>query len=305
MNNIFELETLLVPNQFEMSNYPQTPIAVFNPAAYVEDGKLVILPRLVFDIRFYASSVGLIEPLKFDMLSEYSSLPLEAKLLKYPTEDYEINGVEDPRITENGDKILTVGLSKDKTGFISQTIMSNFEDGKIGRAKPFLFRNSIFGTGRDAVIINSHVLLFRPETKPLRTYRAFYIEVNGKIQILEEGLKALPELDAYAYEKKRGMSTNVVKVSKNQYIVGYHVVYEDKLEYKEGFMLLNDEGEITAMSEPILKTEGYLRYGHRPFTLFGCGLVLTKDTLYFVGGIGDSWIGIYSAELNRVMEEIK
>ena len=309
MKNIFELETLLVGNQFSMTNYPQIPLAVFNPAAYVKNGKLVILPRLVFDIRFYASSVGLTEPLKFSELGEfnYGARDIKTKLLKYPTEDYEIRGVEDSKITEDGKTILAVGVGKDSTKehFTTQTIMLEFNGEKITSAKPFLFEGSEINTGRDAVFINDNVLLFRPEEKPLRTYRAYYDENDKNIVILEDGLKVLPELDAENGELKRGMSTNVVRLSENQNIVGWHAVFEDRLEYKEGFMIFNDNGEITGVSELILETSGMLRYGHRPFTLFGCGLVLVKDMLYFIGGVGDSWIGIFSAELNRVIEEIK
>ena len=105
-------------------------------------------------------------------------------------------------------------------------------------------------------------------------------------------------------ERKRGLSTNVVKLSANEYIVGYHNVLKNRGEYSNGFLLLNNEGETTGVTKPILETTGALRYGARPYTLFGCGLVLRKDRLYWVGGIGDTWIGVFSADLDKVLSEV-
>lgn len=308
MKNIFKLETVLVGRQFKMSNYPEVPLGAWNPAAYVKDGELVILPRLHFDTRFYASSIGLCEPLKFSELSEYNygARPIKTQLIKYPANHYEMNGVEDPRITENTKKILTVGIFRGASGLMnSQTAMHDFNQKEITSSKPLLFNDSEIQTGRDAVLINGSTLFFRPELKPLRTYRAFYTINEKNVEISTDGLRILPELDAQNGEDKRGMSTNVVKLGENLYIAAWHVVYEDKLEYKEGFMLLNDDGGILGMSDLLIETSGIQGYGHRPFTVFGCGLVLVKDMLYFIGGIGDVWTGIYSAELDKVVEEIK
>lgn len=306
--SIFKLETLLVGEQFKMCNYPQTPLAVFNPGAYISKSKLVVIPRLVFDIRFYASSIGLCEPLEFSKLREYhkGAKNIKTNLLKYPTNHYELEGVEDPRINEEGDTILTVGIVRNQAGKMEgQTALHNFNGRDITSSKPFLFRDSIHRTGRDAVIINDHVLLFRPEAEPLRTYRAFYTETEDNIVIKNKGLKPLIELDAHPGERKRGMSTNSLKIGENQHIIGWHVVYSDKVEYKEGFMIFNDEGEVLGKTPMVLEVSGLLRYGHRPFTLFGCGLVRVKDVLYFVGGIGDSWIGIFSAKSNDVLGGIR
>lgn len=305
MKNIFELEVLLVGKQFKMSNYPETPLGAWNPAAYLNDQKkLVILPRLHFDIRFYVSSLGLCKPIALESLNDVEEI--RTKIIKYPTTNNEIRGVEDPRITEDGKKILTVGLGKTKDGkiFTSQTNMNTFNGSSITNTKPLLFNNDEIGTGRDAVLVNDHVLLFRPEAKPLRTYRTFYTESAENIVISDKDLMPLKELDKQEGERKRGLSTNVVKLATNEYIVGWHNVLEDKIEYKEGFMLIDDEGEPREISKTVLETTGILRYSARPFTLFGCGLVLYKDRLYWIGGIGDSWIGIFSAELDAVIEGV-
>ena len=304
MENIFRLETLLVGKQFKMLNYPETPLNAFNPAAYLNDQKkLVILPRLVFDIRFYVSSIGLCEPIAFDSLKDIGEI--KTKLIKYPTVHNEKNGVEDPRITEDGKKILTVGLGKlDNGAHTTQVSMNTFNGKQIIKTKPFLYQDTELQTGRDAVLVNDHVLLFRPEAERLRTFKAFYTEDGKNIIISSKGITVLKELDNRRLEKKRGLSTNVVRLTTGEYIVGWHSVFGEKMEYKEGFILIDDEGEVKGISKPILETTGTLRYGARPYTLFGCGLVLHKDRLYWIGGVGDSWIGIFSADLSDVLGEI-
>ena len=305
MKNIFRLEALLVSRQFKMLNYPEAPIDVFNPAAYLnEQKKLVILPRLVFDIRFYVSSIGLCEPIDLDSMSDLEEI--RTRLIKYPTTNNEREGVEDPRITEDGKKVLTVGVGKtpDGKGFTSQTTMSLFDGEHMYMPKPFLFQDTELQTGRDAVLLNNHVLFFRPEAEPLRTYRTFYTETKDNIIISTKDIKVVEELNNQRLERKRGFSTNTVKLTEDTYIVGWHNVYADKAEYKERFMLLDDNGEVKGISEPILETTGTLRYGARPYTLFGCGLVLHRDRLYWIGGVGDSWIGIFSADLDAVLGEI-
>ncbi len=47
------------------------------------------------------------------------------------------------------------------------------------------------------------------------------------------------------------------------------------------------------------------KYGDRPHVIFGNGLVLVKDTLYWVGGVSDYAIGIYSIELDKILEKLK
>lgn len=300
---IFNLETLLVGEQFKMVNYPQTPLAAFNPAACIKNNKLVILPRLYFDTHFYVSSVGLCEPLEFDKLSDYNlgAKTIETKLLKYPKEDYEIRGVEDPRITEDGSKILTVGVSFDRK---SQTILSDFDGDKITSSKPFFFKNSIINTGKDAVLLNNNVLLFRPEAKSFRTYRAYYTVGKENVKVSDEGLRVFTEFDACRAERKRGLSTNAVKIDRDLSVCAYHSVLNRRVEYREGFVLFDTDGDLMGMTDGILGTSDILRYGYRPYTLFGCGLVLFKNRLYFVGGVGDSWIGVFSAKLDDVMGEI-
>ncbi len=297
--SIFSMEAFLTPERFVLSDYPRRPTSAFNPAAYVRQGKLVLLPRLIFDDKFYVSSVGICEPISFDDLAKEV---IETRLLKYPQRIEEINGVEDPRITEDGKKLLTVGVGDNFHK--SQTMLMDFDGEHLSNERLFYFNNSVWETGRDAVLINDKVLLFRPDAIPksFTTYRVFYELKDGSVFIESDGLKAILEIGRG--EKKRGFSTNAVKISSNEYLVGWHGALEDT-SYKNGFMLVNDEGLPLGITDYLLETTGFLQYGNRPFTLFGCGLIKLKDKLFWVGGVGDWAIGIFTADLDLAMSKLK
>ena len=299
----FKLEAVLVPEQVEMVDYPSKPLGIWNPAAYMQNDKLVIIPRLHFDVKFYASSVGLCEPISFSELNTYNmgERNIKAFILKYPTTHLEVNGVEDPRITENGKRLLTVGISKGLHK--SQTTMSEFSGFGLSNPKPFLYNGSELNTGRDAVLLNDHILFFRPEMALLNTYKAYYKVTANNVVITEfNDEPILPRLRGII---KTGFSTNAVKISNNESLIAYHGVFAEKHEYKQGFVLMDNEGNILGRTPPFLKTKGILRYaGGRPFTLFGDGLVLRKDKIYFVCGVGDTWTAIFSTNVGDVLDKI-
>ena len=299
----FTLETVLVPGQVEMVDYPSKPLGIWNPAAYIKNDKLVIIPRLHFDTKFYASSIGLCEPISFDELDTYNmgKRNIKVSMLKYPTTHLEVHGVEDPRITEDGKRIITVGINKGQHK--SQTTMSDFDGKETTNPKPFLYNGSELNTGRDAVLLNDHILFFRPEIPPLNTYKAYY-KVNTNNVILTE-FNEESVIPCSRGIIKTGFSSNAVKLSNNESLVAYHGVFADKHEYKEGFVLVDNEGNVLDRTPTFLKTEGILRYaGGRPFTLFGDGLVLRNERLFFIGGLGDVWTAIFSADVGDVLERM-
>jgi len=304
---LFEDICLLQPENFHITNYNRKSISAFNPGAYEnEEGKLVIMPRLVFDDRFYVSSIGLCEPISFHDLIDFGNenRNIETNLIKYPEMHQEINGVEDPRITEDGKKVLTVGINLHSSYHTTQTTMMGFDGKKMFNAKPFSFNDSIWNTGRDAVLVNDNILLFRPESSANRflSYRAFYEEIDDRIEISNKNLEVV--LETFPNERKRGFSTNIVRLSSNENLVGFHGALKEKYEYREAFMIINDEGIPIATTDYILKTEGILQYGNRPFTLFGNGLILDNNRLWCIYGFGDFGIVILSTDIENVLNEM-
>lgn len=292
-----ELKALFTPEMFKMENYPSSPIAVFNPAAFMSSSdEMIIFPRLIFDTRFYTSSIGIFR-IPFNMY--FPSLKtISTTLLATPTNAQDFKGLEDPRITEDGKKFLHVALNNNT---ISHTVLSNFTAGDLYNFRTLEIETEIVPNGRDAAIINDDYLVFRPELKKLESYSVPY-EQDGTIDFKN----AKVVLSPLKFELKRGFSTNVVKLSSNEFLIGWHAILRQNLEYANGFMILNNVGEVISMSEPFFRLpQNYLRYGNRPNTLFGCGLILRKNKLWWIGGIGDWAIGVFSAELEDVLNKLK
>jgi predicted GH43/DUF377 family glycosyl hydrolase len=112
------------------------------------------------------------------------------------------------------------------------------------------------------------------------------------LTIPEESME--PVLVPEAWEEKVGWSTNTVKLSTNEYLVGWHAVLKEDLSYKDGLALVNSEGKLLAISNYLLAPQGLAEnYGDRPFVIFGDGLVKYEDYLIWVGGISDYGIGIF------------
>lgn len=101
------------------------------------------------------------------------------------------------------------------------------------------------------------------------------------------------------WESHIGWSTNAVKLSNNEYLVGWHGVSRSDFTYRNGLAIVNENGELLAISNYVLSPIGICKeYGDRPFTLFGNGLIKHKEFLIWIGGIGDCCIGMFITELD-------
>lgn len=298
---IFKLEVLFTPEHFVMSKYPRKPIAVFNPAAFVQNDHVVLLPRLIFDDQFYTSAIGICDPISIDHLSNITTI--NTSLLRFPSNIQDFKGIEDPRVTEDGKKLLWVALDRSN---ISRTVMAELDwaNQKTSDDRYLYLKDSEFPSGRDAAVINNKYLLCRPEYNTKYSFSAPYsISIIENVFIQPSELQVV--LAAEKWEEKVGFSTNVVKLSSNEYLVGWHTVLNRNAEYMNGFAVLNDIGEVLGTSNYILWSENFMRYGNRINTLFGCGLIKHQDRLYWAGGVGDWAVGIFSAKLQEALETIK
>lgn len=116
----------------------------------------------------------------------------------------------------------------------------------------------------------------------------------------------LPVLVFEEWELGVGWSTNTVRLSSNEFLVGWHGVLKRDRSYYNGIALVNGEGELLAVSDYFLAPRGLVEeYGDRPLVIFGDGLVLYRDILIWVGGVSDYAIGLFTVELGRVMENLK
>ena len=300
-SSIFKMEAFFTPEKFVLQDYPRRPIAVFNPAAFTQNGQLVLLPRLIFDDQFYVSSIGICDPIPIDHLSTVQTI--NTNLLRFPSDAHDFKGIEDPRITEDGKKLIWVALDRSN---VSRTVMADFDSAnrRVSNERTLYLKNSELPSGRDAALINNKYLLCRPEYNTKYSFSAPYsVSIFENVFIQPSELQVT--LAAEKWEEKVGFSTNVVKLSSNEYLVGWHAVLNRNAEYVNGFAILNDVGEILGTSNYVLWSEDFMRYGNRINTLFGCGLIKYLDRLYWAGGVGDWSCAIFSANLQEALNTIK
>lgn len=70
--------------------------------------------------------------------------------------------------------------------------------------------------------------------------------------------------------------------------------------------IVDREGYLLAISNYLLAPRGlYEEYGDSSQVIFGDGLVLYKEYLIWVGGIGDYAIGIFTVEVEKALEKLK
>ena len=296
---IFKLENLLVPEQFEILNYPRKPIAVFNPGAFLTyDNKLILFPRLVFDDRFYISSIGMSDLLDLNYLNNNSKINID--LLKYPTESKDFLGLEDSRVTQDGKQIVWVALNKEHMG-CSVSGDLNIKSKKITNIRYFKLEDSIILSGRDAAFINENYLVFRPEYNVKYSFSSLF-EKTDNVLLIKDKLKTV--LVAQEWEEKIGFSTNFLKIKSNEFLVGYHALRKSSWGYESGFIMLDKEGNLLGHTNYLLHAEKELSYGNRINTLFGCGLIKLNNKIWWIGGVGDWAIALYSCNLKEILEHI-
>lgn len=319
VENVFDRIAYFGPEDFKIIGYKRTkPAAIFNPGAILEGKNLTILPRLIFDYYQYVSSIGLVKLDIEEILEKQVRFPIETHIIAWPQQIWEFLGCEDPRVYKDGDSyyVLYTGkgyLIKDKEyvrtdvlGFAQYNSSWKIEKkgyfsiaGKDGSIIPKSNKDSTFirRNGKE------YIILTRPEIMGKR------ICWTGKADLAElkiDGDTLEPVLVYEKWEFKVGWSTNVVKLSSNEYIVGWHGVLIDDNSYRNGLALIDDEGNLLAISNYLLSPKGIVEeYGDRPLVIFGDGLIRYKEYLLWIGGISDYAIAIFGAEIDKVLEKLK
>ena len=315
----FQRVLIIYPRSLRVINYGrEKPLSAFNPGAMLQGRKLYVFPRLVFDYYWYVSSIGVFELDVEDALRGYSPADIPTRIILYPTQKEDLRGCEDPRIQEIDSRlyILYTAVEPGVQGVNARQAVAVLEDGrarKLGRFK-LSYRGDLYNTfWKDSAVLASTgaepVLLLRP-TIPLA--EGANLEIGWSAPFNLESLAAdaelmEPSLVHEAFEVKVGWSTNALKISSNEFLVGWHGVGRD-LIYRNGLALLDDQGELLAISNYLLEPSAAALeefYGDRPGVVFGCGLVRYGDFVLWVGGLSDYAIGVWSAEMDEIMERLK
>jgi len=301
---IFVCMKILYPSDFNIINYNRKPVAVFNPGITIHNDKLILFPRLVFDYYQYVSSIGYTE-IPISDFPNSIRFPLNTKIIQYPTTISDIWGNEDSRGYK--DWLLWVKLGKNKEtnftigkiDFQNQTIFN--KSNILLRRKHVLLKNE--KTGRDFAVLNSSYMLCRPERNIKYSGITTWHRAGNDCYLDWQDLRFL--LKSETWEKKIGWSTNVVKISKDLNLIGWHAINKVDYGYYNGLAIIDNDGDLQGISDYLLWASGLNQiYGDRTNVIFGCGLVLINKSLYWIGGISDYSIGIFKANLDTALNSI-
>lgn len=316
MKNIFGKRYYIFPKNINLLNYNKRPIAVFNPGTILKDNILSIFPRLIFDYYKYTSSIGYFEIEIENILEGNLDKHIDTKIILYPEFLWEFLGSEDPRIIESHGEYLMLYTGKGYIDFRKKrrdvlAFAKLDKDFKIKRKDYFrIFDGNEYylpETMKDSAFLNfkgeNASLLTRIQVKDKFFCWRGLANVN-KSTIDIETLN--PVFAMESWETKVGWSTNSIKLSDDEYLVGWHAVMKSNLSYKNGFAIVSGKGELLGISDYLLYPEGLdENYGDRPFVIFGDGLVKYKEYVIWVGGISDYAIGIFITTLKEITKNMR
>ncbi len=314
--DVFERLGYIWPHQVRVAEMAgRSPYAAFNPAALpLDGGRVAVLPRLITGYFWYTSVVGYFE---VESLEEPPG-SVEARVVLYPRTRLDLAGCEDPRAEREGDRIYLLytameplpervhavnAISRQGLAVLDASTLKPLERGVLCMSggeefyEPAEWKDSaLLGVSRKTWLLTRITLRgVQASWRGLLDMEDYSVPVDTLEPIL------LPE----PWEYKTGWSTNAVKISSNEYIVGWHGVGRD-LVYRSGFAVVSREGELLGVTDYVLEPRTPEEYiGERPGVIFGCGLLLQGDSLIWVGGVADTGIGFYRARLDDVMEQVK
>ena len=323
VNDLFKRVCWITPERVVMLNYLiRKPVALFNPAAILSrDSKSIyVFPRIIFGYYWYSSSIGVFKLNIEDLLSGEIQKPIGVKLILWPSESWDLGGCEDPRVIEyNSNYLLLYTAIKPSIfkfhiyggkslqgialldnnfnliwkNFFKLTCNSNIVDIEEFKDSAILkFNNNSISLLTRLCVDGVRICWFG-----LSNFRDFTVNIDS--------LK--PVLSIEDWEERIGWSTNAIKLSSNEYLVGWHGVSKYDYMYRNGFAIISSDGDLLAITpEYVLAPKETIElYGDRPGVIFGDGLILYKDLLVWIGGVGDYVIGIYTVNLERLMECLK
>ncbi|MBS7611801.1 glycosidase [Candidatus Bathyarchaeota archaeon] len=322
LDDIFTRRLYIVSEQDVLvENYlRKRPKMAFNPGALLENKTLTVFPRLIFEYYTYTSSIGLFKLNVEDLINGKAVLPVHTKIILWPKMLWEFKGCEDARVFKRNDS----GLIMLYTGYgylpennkLNTVIVQAYgrfdEDYNCTMRNFFKIRTPDGGVflpkvNKDSAFIDvkadEAIMLTRPLVKNLEICWSSRANIQEAV-IYEEAME--PILPFEDWEWKVGWSTNTVKISSNEYLVGWHGILREDYSYRNGLALVDGEGRLLAISDYLLAPKGLNEeYGDRPLVIFGNGLVTYKEILIWVGGVSDYAIGCFTAELDKALESLK
>ena len=293
--------------------------AVFNCSVSYDGNNVHMLYRAIGEYDHYISRIGYASSTDGFQFNRRDNIAI------CQTEDYEIYGMEDPRITQIDDKIFityvvlsdyvknypkiysALTVTKDYYNFAKLGIItSNFDNNK-----DVIFFPEKFNLDYNLSKNGSYLKLHRPSSCSVSNSNfhlvkpSIWLSISDSEFILTDSVLLLtPEQDWE--ELKIGAGPSPIK-TKDGWLLIYHGVNNDKI-YRVGAAILdlNDPRKVIARTKnPILEPlEKYERVGDVNNVVFPTGIaVMDKRLLLYYGG-ADKVCCVASASIDELIEYI-
>jgi beta-1,2-mannobiose phosphorylase / 1,2-beta-oligomannan phosphorylase len=291
--------------------------AVFNCSVSFDGKNVHMLYRAIGEYDHYISRIG------YASSSDGFQFDRRHNIAISPTEDYEKNGMEDPRITQIDDKIfvtyvvLSEYVKNHPKIFSALAVTKNYDEfDKLGiitkdfdNNKDVIFFPDKFKVNSDFSNNSSFLILHRPTSLSNPDYQlsrpSIWLSISDSESTLTNSILLLkPEQD---WENlKIGAGPSPIKTKKGWLLI-YHGVSTDKI-YRAGAALLDldDPRKVIARTkQPILEpVEDYEKIGDVNNVVFPTGtVVIDKKLLLYYGG-ADRVCCVASACIDELVEHI-
>lgn len=297
----------------------------FNPAAFYAANKVHILYRAqgsdyVSKVGYATSQDGLTINHRHPVPIYVPTMPFEGVSLP-PGDPYGrfssgggSGGVEDPRITQIGDRLYMTYVAYDGWSppriAISSIALTDFLSHNFLWTQPVLISPPGV-VDKSAVIFpekinGKYVILHRVFPDILIDY-VDTLAFNGQT-FLTGHAKISPRNREWWDSRKIGAGAPPLKTDAGWLLIYQGVDDKDASEYKVGAMLLDkdDPAKVLARSsEPILlPREKYENVGFKAGVVYPCGAIIKDDTLFVYYGGADSYVCVATASLHEFVHDL-
>ena len=304
---------ILIPNK---NNWWESK-AVFNCTVSYDGKHVHMLYRAIGEYDNYISRIG------YARSSDGFQFDRRHNIAIRPTEDYEKHGMEDPRITQIGDKIfvtyvvLSENVKKHPKIFSALAVTKNYDEfDKLGiitknfdNNKDVIFFPDKFKMDGNFSNNSSFLILHRPTSLSNPDYQisrpSIWLSISNSESIISNSMLLLkPEQD---WEHlKIGAGPSPIKTKKGWLLI-YHGVSSDKI-YRAGAALLDldDPRKVIARTKkPLLEpVEDYEKIGDVNNVVFPTGTVIIDNKLLLYYGGADRVCCVASANIDELIEHI-
>jgi predicted GH43/DUF377 family glycosyl hydrolase len=311
---------VITANRVHLKGYPvDNPVTIFNPSLVVEDGEIIIYARIILGYFTYASAVAEIFVPHRDIYTNAFSGHYTAEIRVFPTNKFDLWGVEDPRVYEIGERKYMTYCGRTVNYFdpsirTERTLPITAVEEKGRWRKISVYRLS--PELRGFVISDKDAFLFKAKDRLVLFHRLhmsdekFYpvisevpeksLEAENLAQVTVENTSLA--LETQEFEEKIGWGTPPVKIDK-EYLILMHSVDKETKIYRVFAVLMNKKLELTAVTPHYILEphEPYEVYGDRPFVVFPCGASLVDDKLLVSYGAADSAVVVGEIDVSKLM----